>query len=321
MGGELRQEETPNNSRPWIENCDRILTKFWPDVIKGKEDFIRWFMSKESIGWLFDDFMVARLYVLYREKLDKNNDVVVIIVGREGSGKSTFATQLAAWIDPTLNNDHICLSRKEILGAWHTSKPKQAFITDEGGFLLFSRNAMVPKNKTLIQAFMILRQFQLFNIICCPSYKSIDSQVRNERVHLLIDVRGRGSYQAYFGFALDKVNRDLIKVKKLAYIRVEMKHSWIGNFNRFMPRVIDVPAYLEKKRAHGIGFLGDLLKEENKKANKEEETNGNIGVIDPHGVESEGLGGSIKPYLGTMSGGLQHLQLINRTMNGTRTKQ
>ena len=319
----LLLENTPNNKKPWKEHCDRIMNKFAP-IITSKPIFIKWFMSKERLGWFFDDYMVVRLYLLWREKLTKNNDVVAIIVGREGSGKSTFATQMAAWMDDTMDNSHICLARKEILQAWHDSKPGQAFITDEGGFLLFSRNAMIPKNKTLIQAFMILRQFCLFNIICCPSYKSIDSQVRNERVHLLIDVRKRGAYQAYFGKALDKVNRDLIKVKKIGYIRVEMEHSWLGNFNQFMPSCIDVPAYLEKKKSHGKGFLGDLLKDENKKREKEDEkeedVKENTGFIASHGAEFGGFGDSIKSYLGDKSGA-SHLETINGALNGTRTNQ
>jgi len=158
----------------------------------------------------------------------------------------------------------------------------------------------MPENKEILQAFMLLRQYQMVNIICCPQFTSIDRTMRNERCHLLINVTARGEYQAYFGKDLAKVNADLNNRRiKLAAIRVSMQNSWTGRFNRFKPKSINEEEYLKKKKAHGDEFLYDLIQrrlEREKKRQDKAVTNKNIGVIEPISQEFEGFGEANTPY-------------------------
>lgn len=246
----------------WSEIVDKTydhVKEFIPHRIK----FVEWMMTKEGVGYLFDSMMIGKCYQISR-RLPKNQDFIIIIIGKEGIGKSTLAAQLCSYVDPTFGVHKIHLKAAEFIGGLRKSVVGEAHDIDEGGLDLFSREAMRAGNVRMVKVFMaaVRRKGQLV-VVNIPQYNMIDSYFRSGRFHLLIDIRRPGSYIAYFGDALNKINQDFSRTKNVAAIRVPNGFFWNGNFNKSMGGLVDEEKYLVKKDAHIDEFLEGAEKELN----------------------------------------------------------
>ena len=111
----------------------------------------------------------------------EDSDRVYIVDGREGTGKSLWTLQQAAYIDPTIIEDEgskvlprITFSVEETLHAIRNSKSDktktQVIIFDEAFRGLSSKSALSKTNKALVQAMMEMRQNNLVLFIVSPSF-------------------------------------------------------------------------------------------------------------------------------------------------------
>ena len=73
-------------------------------------------------------------------------DMIFVVDGMEGSGKSCLAQQMAYYCDPTLNLDRITFKPKEFVNSIVKAKKYQAIIFDEAYGGLSSRSAMSEVN-------------------------------------------------------------------------------------------------------------------------------------------------------------------------------
>jgi len=108
----------------------------------------------------------------------KDEDRIYVIDGREGTGKSVFALQQAAYIDPSIIEEkklpRITYSAEETLKAIRNTKSKgnetKAIIWDEAFRGLSSKSALSRTNKKLVQSLMEMRQNNLVLFIVSPSF-------------------------------------------------------------------------------------------------------------------------------------------------------
>lgn len=233
---------------PWDEVVNSTYDKI-KQIIPNEKKFKDWLLSKETTGRPFDALLTGMCYKMVN-KLRRENDKVVVIVGREGSGKSTLAAQLCAMVDPDFSVDNITIGELEFIQALRRGKIGTAVSVDEGGLALFSREAMSYSNRNMVKIFMTIRRKSMLCVICCPSYNTLDTYIRNHRMSLLINIVKRGHYIAYFGGAIKKINIDLHKVKSLSSIKVPSEFFWNGYFNKGFPPTLDYESYLYKKDQH-----------------------------------------------------------------------
>ena len=252
--GRKRKDETMT----WQEITDEAYERI-KDMVGNEKRFKEWMMSREKVGYTFDAVLIGKCYQIWQH-LQKKNDYVVVIVGREGSGKSTLSFQISSWIDPTFTVDRVHIDPSSFIRSLKNSKAGQAQSLDEGGLALFSRETMSEGNKNLVKIFMTIRMKSLLLTINIPDFGSLDAYVRRHRVHLLIEVLKRGDYKAYFGEAINKVNRDLPKTRSLAGIKLPIPYFWHGSFNDGTG-LVDDDAYDVKKLAHVNSFLDSMDKE------------------------------------------------------------
>lgn len=110
-----------------------------------------------------------------------DEDRVYIVDGREGIGKSLFAIQQAAYIDPTIIENEgkkilprITFSPEETLHAIRNTKSTKThtkvIVFDEAFRGLSSKSALSKVNKSIIQAMMEMRQNNLVLFIVSPSF-------------------------------------------------------------------------------------------------------------------------------------------------------
>lgn len=110
-----------------------------------------------------------------------DEDRVYITDGREGTGKSVFTLQQAAYIDPTILDDEgdtpmprICFTSYQFLNAIKNTKSTpthtKAVIFDEAFRGLSSKAALSKVNKQIVQAMMEMRQHNIIVFINSPSF-------------------------------------------------------------------------------------------------------------------------------------------------------
>ena len=131
----------------------------------------------------------------------KDTDYVAIVDGLEGGGKSTFATQLAKSVDPTFNEERMCLKPDELIEQINKAGQGQAIVFDEAFTGLASRRALSQVNSLIVELMMEMRKKNLFVIICIPSVFYLEKYVALHRAralfHCYLSKGRRGQYLVY----------------------------------------------------------------------------------------------------------------------------
>lgn len=246
-----------------------VLT--WPQIVNETAEKVRalgivkgfkeWMLQQEKVGYCFDYYMWGQCYNMWRS-IQNDQDYFVVIVGKEGSGKSTFSAQISTVIDPTFNLDRMHFDSKPFFQHLRKGKHKTAQVIDEGGLMLFGRQGMSFTNVALNKVFMVMRSKNTLTVINIPDYKKLDPGVRH-RVDLLIrtdNSRGSFVYKAFVGKAIAIINNNLPKVTDINQVKTPNGFFWQGYFNRQLPPNISKKDYLNKKDSNINKLLDRLIK-------------------------------------------------------------
>ena len=166
----------------------------------------------------YDTFKEEMGYQRMQRCINANDDIVVVIGGNEGSGKSIFGLALCD-IDPTFTGKQIYYFWKDYLRAiQHTIRatvksynkddltkfniaglkeeelndesgealtPGSCLLYDESGTQMFNRSAMTAQNVAQVKMFITNRFLRLIHILCVPKVRSLDKYIREERIRFL----------------------------------------------------------------------------------------------------------------------------------------
>ncbi len=182
-----------------------------------------------------------------KKVIKKDWDMVFVVDGAEGSGKSVMAQQAAYCCDNSFNIDRIVFTpyafRKSILAA----KQYEAVVYDEAYTGLSSRATMSLINRTLVSMLAEIRQKNLFVFVVMPTFFDLDKYVALWRSRALIHVYTGKNFQRGF-FAFFNIDR-----KKILYVGGKKFYSYgvtkanfIGRFINFY--VVDEKEYRKKKK-------------------------------------------------------------------------
>jgi len=175
----------------------------------------------------------------------KDFDWVWIVDGSEGSGKSTFAQQIAKVLDPTFCIERMCMTPNEFTKAILKANKGQCVIFDEAFTGLSSRASLTEINKLLVSLMMEMRQKNLIVIVVMPTIFLLDKYVALFRSRGLFHVylkNGRRGQWIYFNN----------KKKKLLYLLGKKLYDYSkprsGFRGRFLDQyTIDEAEYRKKK--------------------------------------------------------------------------
>lgn len=240
----------------------KIISKKW-----NRKKFLSWFAEREKIGICFDWKMVARAYIIWKDLHDES-DHFTVIVGGEGTGKSTFAMQLGAWVAPKMDITDVVFQMpnyirklREIVKyrEQHGRNKKDYSINiDEGGLSLFSREAMSRDNRLLSKSFMTQRFLNAHVEICIPKFKFLDTSIREHRIKTLIVIKERGFYKGFTKMGVEVLNRQLKNSKaNIKTAAVPYGSFWEGYNNSNFPKTIDKAEYEAHKLKHIKRFLAE----------------------------------------------------------------
>jgi len=143
--------------------------------------------------YMIDDILKENLDIVKKE-IKKDFDMVFIVDGMEGAGKSIFAMQLAYYLDNTFDLDHIAFTPDQFKRKIVNAKKYQAIVFDEAFSGLYSRNAMTYVNISLVSMLAEIRQKNLFIFIVLPTFFDLDRYVAIWRSRALFHVYLRDGF-------------------------------------------------------------------------------------------------------------------------------
>lgn len=158
----------------------------------------------EINGVRIDRIVAEQLPSIIKEVTKKDRDKHFVIDGRERSGKSKLARQLAKALDPGFNVDRIAFNANDFLKMIKDPARKKgdAIVLDEAFLAVSSRNALSDINRAMVGIATEMGQLNLFVIIVLPSYFDLDKYFAIWRCetlfHVFFDEDGdRGNYTIY----------------------------------------------------------------------------------------------------------------------------
>lgn len=112
-------------------------------------------------------------------------DYVVVIDGREGSGKSSLALHMKALYDGRYNLDHVLFDAQDLLDEMQHAPKRSCIVLDEAIVSLYKRDSLKEFQTLLVKAFAIVRARELFFILVLPNYFDLDTALRTRANHRL----------------------------------------------------------------------------------------------------------------------------------------
>lgn len=202
-------------------------------------------VTAEKHNFYMDGFVKSNLDIA-KNVIKKDWDMLFIVDGSEGSGKSVFAMQAGVYCDPTLNLDRVVFTPQDFRKTIINAKPYQTVIYDEAYTGLSSRATMSLINRTLISMLAEIRQKNLFVFVVMPCFFDLDKYVALWRARGLFHIYTGDNFQrGYLAFYNSDRKKDLYINGKKFYSYFKPKANFIGKFVNYFP--VDEKEYRKKK--------------------------------------------------------------------------
>lgn len=218
-----------------------------------KKQFKDWYQIKSYVGKPFDYFLIYRCFLI-KQLMKKDRDFFTVITGLEGLGKSTLGINLCSMVDMFFGIKQTCFVQSELFDALDGAK-NNSILVDEGGTILFSREAMRSDNISLNKLFMTLRARNLNFVICIPNFFNLDRTIREHRVNMLLHVHKRGHYRMFTKEAIDLINKYSLKNKNVMATKIPNGSFYDGKFYKSIPDTYNYNHYLVKKDDNITRFI------------------------------------------------------------------
>jgi len=214
---------------------------------------------QENLSYYLDNNLHILLEGLQKAVLNHNTSAMIIIDGRSGMGKSTFAFQIGNFLSPNFSLDNVHFSPKEFLEGLARAKKGDTIIFDEA-MAISSRSALSELNRSIVRAMAMIRSKQIFVIFCVNSIFDLDRNLALSRADLLLHVAGdslidRGHFLSFFKPKGNNPNRitQLYLLGKKLYSYSRPRCNFYGKFIKKF--VLDEDAYEKKKQIAINKFL------------------------------------------------------------------
>ncbi len=202
----------------------------------------------KNTSYYLDGYLKANLDVSIKEVRKHDYDRFILLVGKEGCGKTTFSFQCAKYCDPSFNLDRVCFTPEQFLEAVEQAEKYQAIVFDETMWGLGVRNVMAKMNKVLIKVMSEMRSKNLFVFMNIPNFFMMDWYIAQHRSTGLLYIYKRSFFGSY----------DYPTKKKL-YISGKRLHSYSTRPNfrgRFIKNfVLNKKDYEAKKQIAIDGWI------------------------------------------------------------------
>jgi hypothetical protein len=194
--------------------------------------------------YYMDGYLKSNLDIS-KKVISKDWDMILVVDGYEGTGKSVMAFQIAKYCDPTFDLNRIAFNSATFVKAVKKAKQYQSIVYDEAYGGLSSRATLSETNRALCRMLAEIRQKNLFVLIVLPTIFELDRYVALWRSRALIHVyTSEGMERGRFSFYSAGKKKKLYMEGKRTY-SYGVAPDFIGRFTNFY--VIDEQEYRKRK--------------------------------------------------------------------------
>ncbi len=171
----------------------------------------------------------------YKRVQHRDNDIVLIISGNEGSGKSTIMGDILEYIsDGEFKPENDLIGADYLDGLEKIEKIKQygCLGFDEGNAFFLATETMKREHRDLHKIFSIFRQKNLFVVISLPGFFRIGSYFALDRSAGLIRTYIQEGSRGYFAFYGRKAKDKLYRIGKQGHNDNAVKPTFRGRFGK-----------------------------------------------------------------------------------------
>jgi predicted transcriptional regulator len=192
-----------------------------------------------------------------KKDIHKDDDIVLIVDGKERIGKSVFA-MLVGWYmsDGKLVLDDICLTPDEFKDKVKKAKKYDVVIFDECYLGMSSADAMRTYNRLLKKLLVTVGQKNLVIILVLPSVFDIDKYVALHRADALLHCFKHKGTRGHFSFYNNHKLKQLYILGKKMYSYWKPSPNFARRFTNFY--AVDEESYRKKKSESLIKLLTDV---------------------------------------------------------------
>jgi hypothetical protein len=159
-----------------------------------------------------------RLVRSLRNRVAQDWDVCAPITGLEGTGKSTFALQLAYSLDPNFSTENIAWDVDQAVSVALRLPNGTPMVVDENFESAFNREAMSKANKKWVKFLGTARARNLVVLMCFPRFANLDPYIRTHRATHWFHIPRRG-------LALLRTQIDMGESDPVWKLRVAVKYG------------------------------------------------------------------------------------------------
>jgi len=175
----------------------------------------------------------------------KDDDCVICVDGRERSGKSVLAMQVACALDPTMTLDRITYTPKDFRKQIFAAEKYQCVVLDEAMDIFYSKESQSWVNKFFNKMLAKIGQKNLIVILVLPSFFELDKYPALHRSRVLLHVYTNHKQRGYFAFYNYSKKLQLHIAGKKFYNYKTTRPNFKGRFSNFYP--LDETLYRQKK--------------------------------------------------------------------------
>lgn len=186
----------------------------------------------------------------------KDDDVLLIIDGKERIGKSVLAMQIGFYMSGgKFELKDVCLTPEEFKNRVMEAEKYRVIIFDEAYMGLASEDHMKHYNRLLKKMLITVGQKNLILILVLPSVFELSKYAVLHRSDALISCFKKGGKRGYFMFYNEHRLKNIYIFGKKTYSYGFKKHNFWGNYPNYY--TIDEKEYREKKDKALQEFLSD----------------------------------------------------------------
>ena len=196
----------------------------------------RWVEDEKSDFWL-DAYLLKKLNNIKRI-VRKGWDAVIVVDGKERSGKSTLGMAIAWYLSDTkLSIENFGIGIEDSAQKIGKLPDRSVLIVDEGSVVFSSKDATTRAQKVLMKILDVVGQKNMIFIICLPSFFDLNKMIAVRRSLFLCHVYPDESYnRGFYAFWGENRKKWLYYLGKKEYgSYMKPSPDFIGRFPNFKP--------------------------------------------------------------------------------------
>jgi len=216
-----------------------------------------------KINGLYYDGYVANIIEIFRQRHKNKLDNVVVVTGKEGSGKSSFAIGLchgyAHLQGAEFSVSDITFSAQEFLNR-ATHRKNGIILYDEAVQGLMGAQWQNKTQQLIIQALMMARKNGNLYVLCIPSFEYLAKYVASERTFVMFEAYMQKYQRGFVKIFPQNMLKTMYHLAKTRSNK-KLKAPRVARFADHSHKVIDKEAY-ELKKDKAIQLLTESLGDE-----------------------------------------------------------